>query len=45
MRHHRQRVWMLVLALTALAALAAVFTLYGQSDFMVQIANQMWSCL
>lgn len=39
---YRSRMVLLVLIL---AALAAVFTLYGHSDFMVQIANQVWSCL
>jgi hypothetical protein len=26
------------------AALAGVFLLYARPDFMVQIANQLWSC-
>lgn len=44
MMHHPQRARMVLLMLV-LAALAGVFTLYGHSDFMVQIANQMWTCL
>ncbi|MEO7106305.1 MAG: hypothetical protein ABIZ09_08035 [Rhodoferax sp.] len=28
----------------ALVALASVFTLYTRPDFMVQMANQVWSC-
>lgn len=35
----------MVLLVLILVALAAVFTLYGHSDFMVQIANQVWACL
>ncbi len=42
MKQRHQGVWVLALVL---AALAGVFTLYGHSDFMVQIANQMWTCL
>lgn len=26
------------------AALATVFAMYTQPDFMVQMANQIWSC-
>ncbi len=44
MMHHRQHIWIAMLVLLALAALAGIFTLYGQSDFMVQIANQIWAC-
>lgn len=25
--------------------LTAVFTLYAQPDFMVQMANQLWACI
>jgi len=34
------------IALAALTAtvLAGVFMLYAQPDFMVQMANQLWSC-
>lgn len=28
----------------AMAVLAAVFLLYTQPEFMVQMANQLWSC-
>jgi hypothetical protein len=28
----------------ALAALASVFVMYTQPDFMVQMANQVWAC-
>lgn len=28
----------------ATAALLGVFYLYGRPDFMVQMANQLWSC-
>ena len=28
----------------AAAVLAAVFLLYPQPEFMVQMANQLWSC-
>lgn len=28
----------------ALAALAAVFSLYLQPDFLVGLANQVWAC-
>jgi hypothetical protein len=30
--------------LLAAAALAAVFMMYTQPDFMVQMANQLWAC-
>ncbi len=36
----RKLVWMA----TALAVLLGVFGLYLQPDFMVQMANQIWSC-
>ncbi len=35
----RLLVWVL-----AVGVLAAVFLLYTQPDFMVQTANQLWSC-
>ncbi|WP_394789708.1 hypothetical protein [Rhodoferax sp.] len=28
----------------ALTVLASVFTLYAQPDFLVRLADQMWSC-
>jgi hypothetical protein len=28
----------------AVALLAAVFLMYTQPDFMVQMANQLWAC-
>lgn len=28
----------------ALAALAAVFTLYTRPDFLLQLSNQIWAC-
>jgi hypothetical protein len=30
--------------LLAAAVLAAVFLMYTQPDFMVQMANQLWAC-
>lgn len=30
--------------IAALAALAAVFMAYTRSEFMVELANQMWLC-
>ena len=30
--------------LLAAAVLAAVFMMYTQPDFMVQMANQLWAC-
>ena len=32
------------LATIALAVLMAVFAMYTQPDFLVQMANQLWSC-
>ena len=34
----------MAMRLLALAALAAVFAMYTQPDFMVQMANQVWAC-
>jgi len=34
----------LVAAVLAVGVLAGVFLLYTQPDFMVQMANQLWSC-
>ena len=31
-------------ALVVLIVLAAVFGLYGRPDFLVQLANQLWTC-
>jgi hypothetical protein len=33
-----------VRALVLLAVLGSIFTLYGEPDFLVQMANQIWSC-
>jgi len=33
-----------VRALVLVAVLGSIFTLYGQPDFLVQMANQIWSC-
>ncbi len=33
-----------LLLLLALAALASVFALYAQPDFVVQLSNQIWAC-
>jgi len=30
--------------LAASLVLASVFSLYGQADFLVQMANQFWTC-
>ena len=35
----------ILFGLAALIALATVFALYTRPDFMVQMANQVWSCL
>lgn len=29
---------------TMLGVLALVFVMYGQPDFMMTVANQLWSC-
>ncbi len=34
----------ILFGLSALVALATVFALYTRPDFMVQMANQVWSC-
>lgn len=34
----------ILLATLALAVLMAVFAMYTQPDFLVQMANQLWSC-
>jgi hypothetical protein len=34
----------LLLWSAATAALLAVFSLYTQPDFLVQLANQVWAC-
>ena len=34
----------LLLACLALLALSAVFMLYTQPDFIVQMGNQLWGC-
>lgn len=34
----------LVWSTLALVALAAVFLMYTRPDFMVDMANQLWSC-
>lgn len=34
----------MLIRLAALVALATVFAMYTQPDFMVQMANQVWSC-
>ena len=33
-----------VRALVLVAVLSDIFTLYGEPDFLVQMANQIWSC-
>lgn len=38
------RLFWRILALAALAALAGVFLMYTRPDFMVDMANQLWSC-
>jgi hypothetical protein len=39
------RIWQRILAWAlAVAALLAVFALYLQPDFMVQLAQQVWAC-
>lgn len=35
----------MLIRLAVLIALATVFALYTRPDFMVQMANQVWSCL
>jgi hypothetical protein len=30
--------------LMVVVVLGGIFTLYGEPDFLVQLANQMWSC-
>lgn len=37
-------VWRLLWSTLAMAALAAVFLMYTRPDFMVDMANQLWSC-
>ncbi len=34
----------LLTAVLAIGVLAGVFLLYTEPDFMVQMANQLWSC-
>ena len=34
----------ILLTTIALAVLMAVFAMYTQPDFLVQMANQLWSC-
>ena len=34
----------ILLTTFALAVLMAVFAMYTQPDFLVQMANQLWSC-
>jgi hypothetical protein len=34
----------LVLGVLAIGVLVAVFMLYTQPDFMLQMANQIWAC-
>lgn len=34
----------LTIAGLAIATLTAVFVMYTQPDFMVQMANQIWAC-
>jgi hypothetical protein len=34
----------IVLTALAVAVLMAVFAMYTQPDFLVQMANQLWSC-
>ena len=34
----------IAIGLLAAAVLAAVFTMYTQPDFMVQMADQIWAC-
>ena len=34
----------MLIGVTALVVLAAVFAMYTRPDFMVQMANQVWSC-
>lgn len=34
----------LLIAVLAVGVLTGVFLLYTQPDFMVQMANQLWSC-
>jgi len=41
MTHKHQR---LVIHVLVIAALAGVFLLYTQADFMVRMANQVWAC-
>ncbi len=41
-RHRQGRVWALRVA--AVAAALAVFALYTRPQFMVMLADQVWSC-
>ena len=34
----------LLMGVLAMGVLGAVFLLYSQPDFMVQMANQVWAC-
>jgi hypothetical protein len=34
----------MLIRVAALVVLATVFAMYVQPDFMVQMANQVWSC-
>jgi len=36
--------WRIASGVLAVLTLAGVFLLYVQPDFMVQMANQLWSC-
>jgi len=36
--------WRIAMGVLAVLALTGVFLLYVQPDFMVQMANQLWSC-
>jgi hypothetical protein len=40
----RQRLMQTAALLVATAASLGVFALYGQPDFLVVLANQVWAC-
>lgn len=44
MHEVKQLVRQILLCTSALSVLLAVFTLYTRSDFLVTLANQVWSC-
>jgi hypothetical protein len=44
MNRQKSTVWLALIRIAALVAIAGAFMLYTRPEFMVQISNQVWAC-